>query len=51
MGKVNFVERIADTAGAPRGAGGTPSIRAITTTPEPIPQMPDDLRALFEEVV
>ncbi len=51
MGTVNFVERIPDTAGAARGAGGTPSIRAITTTPEPIPQMPDELRALFEEVV
>ena len=29
--------------------GGTPSIRTITVTPEPIPVMPDDLNELFEE--
>ncbi len=51
MGQVNFVERIADVAAAPLGVGGTPSVRAITTSPEPIPAMPDDLKALFEEVV
>jgi len=51
MGQVNFVERIADVGAAPLGVGGTPSVRSITTTPEPIPTMPDDLKALFEEVV
>ncbi len=51
MGQVNFVERIADVGAAPPGVGGTPSIRSITTTPEPIPTMPDDLKALLEEVV
>jgi succinate dehydrogenase / fumarate reductase flavoprotein subunit len=48
LGLVNFVQRasaIEDT----KGAGGTPSIRTITATPEPIPVMPDDLKALFEE--
>ena len=47
MGTVNFVQRVkpGDTA----GVGGTPSIRSITATPEPIPVMPDDLKALFEE--
>jgi succinate dehydrogenase / fumarate reductase flavoprotein subunit len=47
MGTVNFVQRVkpGDTA----GAGGTPSIRSITATPEPIPVMPDDLKELFEE--
>jgi len=49
MGQVNFVERIADVGAAPLGVGGTPSVRSITTTPEPIPTMPDDLKALFEE--
>jgi succinate dehydrogenase / fumarate reductase, flavoprotein subunit len=51
MGQVNFVERIADVGAAPLGVGGTPSVRAITTSPEPIPAMPDDLKALFVEVV
>jgi succinate dehydrogenase / fumarate reductase flavoprotein subunit len=51
MGQVNFVERIADVGAAPVGVGGTPSVRSITTTPEPIPTMPDDLKALLEEVV
>ncbi len=51
MGTVNFVERIADVAAAPLGVGGTPSVRSITTSPEPIPEMPDDLKALLEEVV
>ena len=49
MGKVNFVERIADPAAGPRGVGGTPSVRSITSQPEPVPVMPDDLKALLEE--
>jgi succinate dehydrogenase / fumarate reductase flavoprotein subunit len=47
MGSVNFVQRIKD--GGTDGVGGTPSIRTITATPEPIPVMPDDLKELFEE--
>ena len=47
MGSVNFVQRIRD--GGTDGVGGTPSIRTITATPEPIPVMPDDLKDLFEE--
>jgi succinate dehydrogenase / fumarate reductase, flavoprotein subunit len=47
MGTVNFVQRIKD--GGTDGVGGTPSIRTITATPEPIPVMPDDLKELFEE--
>jgi succinate dehydrogenase / fumarate reductase flavoprotein subunit len=47
MGTVNFVQRIkSDDTG---GVGGTPSIRTISATPEPIPVMPDDLKELFEE--
>jgi succinate dehydrogenase / fumarate reductase flavoprotein subunit len=49
MGKVNFVERIADPSGAPVGVGGTPSVRSITSQPEAVPVMPDELRALLEE--
>lgn len=49
MGKVNFVERITDPRAAATGAGGTPSIRSITSQPEPVPVMPDELRALLEE--
>ena len=49
MGKVNFVERIADPSADTAGVGGTPSIRSITVQPEPIPVMPDELKALFEE--
>ena len=48
MGKVNFVQRTPDIANVD-GAVGTPSIRTITATPEPIPVMPDTLKALFEE--
>ncbi len=33
------------------GVGGTPSVRSITVSPEPIPVMPDDLKALFEEAI
>ncbi len=50
MGKVNFVERISSSE-VEIGAGGNPSVRSITVTPEPIPQMPDELRALLEEAV
>ena len=49
MGTVNFVERIPDPGAAAGGVGGTPSVRSITVTPEPIPVMPDDLKALVEE--
>ena len=51
MGKVNFVERIVDPSAAPTGAGGTPSVRSITSQPEPVPVLPDDLRALLEEAL
>ncbi len=47
MGKVNFVQRIG-TADA-SGAGGTPSVRCISIAPEPLPVMPEELAALFEE--
>jgi succinate dehydrogenase / fumarate reductase flavoprotein subunit len=47
MGSVNFVERV--TLDDDEGVGGTPSIRSITSTPEPILVMPDDLKTLFEE--
>jgi succinate dehydrogenase / fumarate reductase flavoprotein subunit len=47
MGAVNFVERV--TLDDDEGVGGTPSIRSITSTPEPILVMPDDLKTLFEE--
>jgi succinate dehydrogenase / fumarate reductase flavoprotein subunit len=49
MAKVNFVERIADPSSAQVGVGGTPSVRSITSQPEPVPVMPDELRALLEE--
>ncbi len=49
MGTVNFVQRIPSPGSAERGVGGTPSVRSVTVTPEPIPTMPDELRALFEE--
>ncbi|MGP0108552.1 MAG: fumarate reductase/succinate dehydrogenase flavoprotein subunit [Acidimicrobiales bacterium] len=49
MGTVNFVERIPDPDAAAVGVGGTPSVRSVTVTPEPIPVMPDDIKALFEE--
>jgi len=51
MGKVNFIERITDPSNAPLGVGGTPSLRSITTQPEAVPVMPDDLRALLEEAL
>jgi succinate dehydrogenase / fumarate reductase flavoprotein subunit len=49
MGKVNFVQRIPSPGTAEKGVGGTPSVRSIAVAPEPIPAMPDDLRALLEE--
>ncbi len=48
MGKVNFVQRVRGDADD-SGVGGTPSIRCISVTPEPILVMPDDLQELFEE--
>src|ERR1700677_2615338 len=48
MGTINFVERITDGGNA-EGTIGTPSIKSITVTPEPIPVMPDDLKELLEE--
>ncbi len=48
MGSVNFVQRIPEGTGGTAGAGGTPSIRTITVTPEPIPEMPDELKSLME---
>ena len=51
MGKVNFIERINDPSNAPLGVGGTPSVRSITSQPEAVPVMPDDLRALLKEAL
>ena len=51
MGKVNFIERIADPSSAALGVGGMPSVRSITSQPEAVPVMPDDLRALLEEAL
>jgi len=48
MGTINFVQRIPAGTGGTAGAGGTPSITAITVNPEPIPPMPDELSALME---
>ena len=47
MGKVNFVQRIEQPDAA--GVLGTPSVRTIGVGPEPLPVMPDELAALFEE--
>jgi succinate dehydrogenase / fumarate reductase flavoprotein subunit len=49
LGKVNFVQRIPADAEHHGGAGGVPPVRSITIAPEPLPVMPDDLKALFEE--
>ncbi|HEX3839566.1 MAG TPA: fumarate reductase/succinate dehydrogenase flavoprotein subunit [Acidimicrobiales bacterium] len=49
MGSVNFVQRIADGTGGSDGPLGTPSIRTITISPEPLPVMPDELKALLED--
>jgi succinate dehydrogenase / fumarate reductase flavoprotein subunit len=49
LGKVNFVQRIPAGAEHQGGAGGVPPVRSITITPEPLPVMPDELKALFEE--
>ncbi|HEY7917470.1 MAG TPA: fumarate reductase/succinate dehydrogenase flavoprotein subunit [Acidimicrobiales bacterium] len=51
MGQVNFVLRIPAGGGDHGGVGGTPSIRSIGVSPEPIPVMPDDLKELLEETV
>jgi len=51
MGLVNFVLRIGADGGGDGGVGGTPSIRSIGVSPEPIPVMPDDLKELLEETV
>jgi succinate dehydrogenase / fumarate reductase, flavoprotein subunit len=48
MSVVNFVQRIADRNQSD-GAGGTPSVRHIDVTPEPLPSLPDELRALLED--
>jgi succinate dehydrogenase / fumarate reductase flavoprotein subunit len=48
LGTINFVQRIPVGTGGTAGAGGTPSISTITITPEPIPPMPDELKALME---
>ena len=48
MGAVNFVQSIPGEI-PDDGVGGTPSIRSIKVNPEPIPTMPDDLKALLEE--
>ncbi|HWE70256.1 MAG TPA: FAD-binding protein, partial [Acidimicrobiales bacterium] len=49
MGSVNFVQRIADGSGGSDGPLGTPSMRTITLSPEPLPVMPDELKALLED--
>jgi succinate dehydrogenase / fumarate reductase flavoprotein subunit len=49
MGSVNFVQRIADGSGGSDGPLGTPSMRTITISPEPLPVMPDELKALLED--
>jgi succinate dehydrogenase / fumarate reductase, flavoprotein subunit len=48
MGSVNFVQRIPTGTGGSAGVAGTPSIRTITIAPEPIPEMPDELKGLME---
>ncbi|MBV8463339.1 MAG: FAD-binding protein, partial [Acidimicrobiales bacterium] len=48
MGRVNFVQRVADRTSSD-GAGGTPSVRRIDIGSEPLPVMPEELRALLEE--
>jgi succinate dehydrogenase / fumarate reductase flavoprotein subunit len=49
MGSVNFVQRIPGDGEGHDGVGGTPSILSITVQPEPLPVLPDDLKALLEE--
>jgi hypothetical protein len=48
MGKINFAQRIA-RSDAGDGVAGTPSILGIEVEPVPIPEMPDELKALLEE--
>jgi succinate dehydrogenase / fumarate reductase, flavoprotein subunit len=48
LGTVNFVQRIPFETSGTAGAGATPSVTTITITPEPIPPMPDELKALMQ---
>jgi succinate dehydrogenase / fumarate reductase, flavoprotein subunit len=50
MAGINFVQRIRDRSESD-GAGGTPSVRRIEIRPEPLPVIPDELRALLEEAI
>jgi succinate dehydrogenase / fumarate reductase flavoprotein subunit len=49
LGKVNFVQRIPADAEHHGGVLDVPPVRSITITPEPLPVMPAELEALFEE--
>jgi succinate dehydrogenase / fumarate reductase flavoprotein subunit len=49
LGKINFVQRIPADAERRGGVLDVPPVRSITITPEPLPVMPDELQALFEE--
>jgi succinate dehydrogenase / fumarate reductase flavoprotein subunit len=49
LGKVNFVQRIPADAPHRGGVLDVPPVQSITITPEPLPVMPDELQALFEE--
>jgi succinate dehydrogenase / fumarate reductase flavoprotein subunit len=49
MGKINFAQRLAAGPDAGDGVAGTPSILGIEVEPIPIPEMPDELKALLEE--
>jgi succinate dehydrogenase / fumarate reductase, flavoprotein subunit len=48
LGTINFVQRIPFETSGTDGAGGTPSVTTITITPEPIPPMPEELKALMQ---
>jgi succinate dehydrogenase / fumarate reductase, flavoprotein subunit len=48
LGTINFVQRIPYETSGTAGAGETPSVTTITITPEPIPPMPDELKALMQ---
>jgi succinate dehydrogenase / fumarate reductase flavoprotein subunit len=49
MGKINFAQRLAGGTSAGDGVAGTPSILGIEVEPIPIPELPDELKALLEE--
>ena len=49
LGKVNFVQRIPADGEHHGGVLDVPPVRSITITPEPLPVMPAELEALFEE--